>query len=65
MENYTQQQLEEIILTAERIVRNTQADAANLAVLKKQARKDGITPFELLSIGNQIDSLENKIRGEK
>jgi DNA-binding ferritin-like protein len=52
-------------LEAERTIRNVQSDLQQLAVLKEQARKDGITPFELLSIGNQIDSLENKIRGEK
>ncbi len=44
-------------LTAQRTVRNAQADAAHLAVLKEQAEKD-IIPLERMRLGYEILDLE-------
>lgn len=48
-------------LTAQRIVNNSQALNEQLRELKKQAQRGDITPFELLSIGNAINELEEKL----
>ncbi len=47
-------------LTTQRIVRNAQSDGELLTGLKAEARGD-LTPFERLSIGNQINELEGKL----
>ncbi len=48
-------------LTAQRIASNSQALDEQLRELRKQAKTGDITPFELLSIGNAINELEEKI----
>jgi hypothetical protein len=48
-------------LHQQRIVNNAQALGEQLRELKKQAERGDLTPFELLSIGNAINELEEKI----
>jgi hypothetical protein len=48
-------------LHQQRIVNNAQALGEQLRELKKQAARGDLTPFELLSIGNAINELEEKI----
>jgi methionyl-tRNA formyltransferase len=48
-------------LQQRRINSNSQALVEQLRELKKQAARGDLTPFELLSIGNAINELEEKI----
>ncbi len=48
-------------LRHQRINHNSKALVEQLRELRKQADRGDITPFELLSIGNAINELEEKI----
>ncbi len=48
-------------LQQQRINRNSQSLVEQLRELRKQSERGDLSPFELLSIGNAINELEEKI----